>query len=134
MKKINENTKVTLTFEQLKKLIKEERAGQDETENNLPDWEQKLVDKACSTDAQPTGCDCMGRPVSVGDWVVFINRGSTFKSLHLGKVLAVKKTIVVKLFIPQSTGYFGQNETTRMSRPSECVFKIDNPEAFAATL
>ena len=132
MKKINENTKVTLTFEQLKKLVKE---STDDPKNKYEPWEQALIDKIGHPHKAPSGCDCLGRPLSEGDWVVFLCAGSRFgayKTLKVGKVLSVKNHIVIQTF--EENWETNEVEADRTSRPSEYVFKIDDPQRVAGSI
>lgn len=129
MKKINENTKVTLTLEQLKRLVKE---GTDDPKNKYEPWEQALIDKIGHSHKAPGGCDCLGRSLSAGDWVVFLCAGSRFgayKTLKVGKVLSVKSNIIIQTF--EENWETNEIETDKTSRPPEYVFKIDDPQRVA---
>lgn len=105
-----------------------------------PDWQKQLIDWLVGNGGVTiggTGCDCLGRKVEPGDWVVFLDAGGHFgsgKMLNIGKAIAVKKQISIALFIPKQTGEWWSEvkEVERISRPSEYVFKISDPQKLAS--
>ncbi len=104
-----------------------------------PDWQKQLIDWLVGNGGvtiDGTGCDCLGRKVEPGDWVVFLDAGGHFgsgKRLNIGKAIAVKKQISIALFIPkQSMDWWTDKVTERISRPSEYVFKISDPMKLAS--
>ncbi len=104
-----------------------------------PNWEKTLIDWIVGNGGVTiggTGCDCLGRKVEPGDWVVFLDAGGHFgtgKRLNVGKVIAVKKQISIALFLPkQSQDWWNNKEIERISRPSEYVFKISDPQKLAS--
>jgi len=105
-----------------------------------PDWQKQLIDWLVGNSGVTiggTGCDCLGRKVEPGDWVVFLDAGGHFgsgKMLNIGKAIAVKKQISIALFIPKQTGEWWTEikEVERISRPSEYVFKISDPQKLAS--
>ena len=104
-----------------------------------PNWEKTLIDWIVGNGGVTiggTGCDCLGRKVEPGDWVVFLDAGGHFgtgKRLNIGKVIAVKKQISIALFLPkQSQDWWNNKEIERISRPSEYVFKISDPQKLAS--
>ena len=104
-----------------------------------PDWEKQLITWLTGNGGVTiggTGCDCLGRKVEPGDWVVFLDAGGHFgsgKMLNIGKAIAVKKQISIALFIPkQSMDWWTNKVTERISRPSEYVFKISDPMKLAS--
>lgn len=104
-----------------------------------PNWEKMLIDHIVSNNGVTiggTGCDCLGRKVEPGDWVVFLDAGGHFgsgKQLNIGKAISVKKQISIALFIPRDSSDWWNNKTIeRITRPSEYVFKISDPEKLAS--
>lgn len=101
---------------------------------SAPDWEKMLINWIVDNKGVTvggTGCDCLGRKVEPGDWVVFLDAGGHFgsgKQLNIGKAISVKKQISIALFIPKESSDWWSNRTIeRISRPSEYVFKISDP-------
>lgn len=105
-----------------------------------PDWQKMLIDHIVGNKGVViggTGCDCLGRKVEPGDWVVFLDAGGyygTGKRLNIGKVIAVKKQISIALFVPRPGNVWNADGIERISRPSEYVFKINNPEKIASEI
>lgn len=103
-----------------------------------PDWEKALIDWIVGNGGVTiggTGCDCLGRKVEPGDWVVFLDAGGRFgngKRLNIGKAISVKKQISIALFIPKSGKYTWSESIERITRPSEYVFKISDPQKLAS--
>ena len=104
-----------------------------------PDWQKQLIDWLVGNGGvtiDGAGCDCLGRKVEPGDWVIFLDAGGHFgsgKRLNIGKAIAVKKQISIALFLPkQSMDWWSNKVTERISRPSEYVFKISDPQKLAS--
>ena len=104
-----------------------------------PNWEKQLIDWLVGNGGVTiggTGCDCLGRKVEPGDWVVFLDAGGHWgsgKRLNIGKAIAVKKQVRIALFLPkQSSDWWSNKEIERISRPSEYVFKISDPQKLAS--
>ena len=104
-----------------------------------PNWEKQLIDWLVGNGGVTiggTGCDCLGRKVEPGDWVVFLDAGGHWgsgKRLNIGKAIAVKKQVSIALFLPkQSSDWWSNKEIERISRPSEYVFKISDPQKLAS--
>ena len=103
-----------------------------------PNWEKQLIDWLTSNGGVTiggTGCDCLGRKVEPGDWVVFLDAGGYFgsgKRLNIGKAISVKKQISIALFIPKTGKYTWSESIERITRPSEYVFKISDPQKLAS--
>ena len=104
-----------------------------------PDWQKQLIDWLVGNGGvtiDGAGCDCLGRKVEPGDWVIFLDAGGHFgsgKRLNIGKAIAVKKQISIALFLPkQSMDWWSKKVTERISRPSEYVFKISDPQKLAS--
>ena len=107
-----------------------------------PDWQKQLIDWIVGNGGvtiDGTGCDCLGRKVEPGDRVVFLDAGGHFgsgKRLNIGKAIAVKKQISIALFLPKQSQDLWSHKTVktieRISRPSEYVFKISDPQKIAS--
>ena len=104
-----------------------------------PDWQKQLIDWLVGNGGVTiggAGCDCLGRKVEPGDWVIFLDAGGHFgsgKRLNIGKAIAVKKQISIALFLPkESQDWWSNKVTERISRPSEYVFKISDPQKLAS--
>jgi len=106
-----------------------------------PNWEKIFIDWLSENGGVTiggTGCDCLGRKVEPGDWVVFLDAGGhygTGKRLNVGKAISVKKQISIALFLPkQSSVPWDKRTIERITRPSEYVFKIEDPEKLAGSV
>lgn len=105
-----------------------------------PDWQKMLIDHIVGNNGVVmggTGCDCLGRKVEPGDWVIFLDAGGHFgsgKRLNIGKAITVKKQISIALFIPRQGTGWNSNDIGWITRPSEYVFKIDDPQKLAAEI
>ena len=116
MKKIDENTRVTLTVGELKKLVNESTDTDDAEPSELYLFPTK----------NRPGCDVKGTPLHPGDWVWIISSGPWDGILMVASVVSVNKMIRVKYKYYNS---YNELITRVINRETYQVLKIDNPEA-----
>lgn len=83
------------------------------------------------------GCDCCGRKLEEGDWVVFIPTGAKDQGFQCGMVMSVKKRIRIAT-LPHWGGWqsrynaklYGNGQLTDSVLPGYRTLKIEDPVNF----
>lgn len=77
------------------------------------------------------GCDCVGRKISVGDWVIFAPAGTKSGGLQLGFVISANKRINLKT-IAHHTGWqsWNRNPVETLVVPGHRCVKVMDKDDF----
>lgn len=125
------------------KLYLDESVQMQESILNIGDVEAQLDDAALKVlfgkiqnmlPIEKDGCDCCGRKLEVGDWVVFIPTGAKDQGFQCGMVMSVKKRIRIAT-LPHWGGWQSRfsrsnGQLTDSVLPGYRTLKIEDPINF----